>query len=216
MKRLMVKLGLTAMALGTLGGLVSPSVTASAKAKPTITNTDLKRYYKSSKSKTAFYFKTYKSGKKTGTLLILGDFGSSANVKYGVPSSIKLSKNRQTLTTKYRLIQFKTADNKTTTALSKKTYTFKLTKTSSTHFTTKIAGSNASRRLATSGKKYTYTKTKTSPGAKYAKKYVRPVLYQQYKKAFASLAKDQQKKFANQYADMGVKTMTNNFNYKIK
>jgi len=54
MKRLMVKLGLTVMALGTLGGVVAPSVSASAAKKPTINNTDLKRYYKNAKSKTAF------------------------------------------------------------------------------------------------------------------------------------------------------------------
>ena len=92
MKRLMVKMGLLVLAAGTLGGIAAPSVaSAKTKAKPTFTNTDLKRYYKSAKSKTAFYFKTYKSSGKTGTLLIFGDFnGANANVKYGVPSSIKL------------------------------------------------------------------------------------------------------------------------------
>ena len=216
MKRLLVKLGLTVMALGTLGGVVAPSVSASAAKKPTINNTDLKRYYKNAKSKTAFYFKTYKSGGKTGSLLIFGDFGSTPNVKYGVPTSTKLSKNRQTLTTKYKLIQFKTVDKKTTTSLTKKTYTFKLTKKSSTKFTAKIAGTKANRRLATTGKTYTYTKTKTSPAAAYGKKYVKPVLYKEYMKAFDSLSAANQKKFANQYANAGVKTMTNNFNYKVK
>ncbi|UIF28278.1 hypothetical protein KB236_06880 [Levilactobacillus brevis] len=216
MKRLLVKLGLTVMALGTLGGVVAPSVSASAAKKPTINNTDLKRYYKNAKSKTAFYFKTYKSGGKTGSMLIFGDFGSTPNVKYGVPTSTKLSKNRQTLTTKYKLIQFKTVDKKTTTSLTKKTYTFKLTKKSSTKFTAKIAGTKANRRLATTGKTYTYTKTKTSPAAAYGKKYVKPVLYKEYMKAFDSLSAANQKKFANQYANAGVKTMTNNFNYKVK
>ncbi|NLR08802.1 MULTISPECIES: hypothetical protein [Lactobacillaceae] len=216
MKRLVVKLGLTVMALGTLGGVVAPSISASAAKKPTINNTDLKRYYKSAKSKTAFYFKTYKSGGKTGSMLILGDFGSKPNVKYGVPTSTKLSKNRQTLTTKYKLIQFKTANKKTTTSLTKKTYTFKLTKKSSNKFTAKIAGTKANRHLATTGKTYTYTRTKTSPAAAYSKKYARPVLYKEYMKAFSSLSAAQQKKFANQYADSGVKTMTNNFNYKVK
>jgi len=217
MKRLMVKLGLTVMALGTLGGVVAPSVSASAAKKPTINNTDLKRYYKNAKSKTAFYFKTYKSGGKTGTMLILGDFGSTPNVKYGVPTSTKLSKNGQTLTTKYKLIQFKTSDaNKTTTSLTKKTYTFKLTKKSSTKFTAKIAGTKANRHLATTGKTYTYTKTKTSPAAAYGKKYVKPVLYKQYMKAFETLDTTNQKKYANQYANTGVKNMTSNFNYKTK
>ena len=216
MKRLLVKLGLTVMALGTLGGVVAPSVSASAAKKPTINNTDLKRYYKNAKSKTAFYFKTYKSGGKTGSMLIFGDFRSTPNVKYGVPTSTKLSKNRQTLTTKYKLIQFKTVDKKTTTSLTKKTYTFKLTKKSSTKFTAKIAGTKANRRLATTGKTYTYTKTKTSPAAAYGKKYVKPVLYKEYMKAFDSLSAANQKKFANQYANAGVKTMTNNFNYKVK
>ncbi|HJE86760.1 MAG TPA: hypothetical protein K8U88_04140 [Levilactobacillus hammesii] len=216
MKRLLVKLGLTVMELGTLGGVVAPSVSASAAKKPTINNTDLKRYYKNAKSKTAFYFKTYKSGGKTGSMLIFGDFGSTPNVKYGVPTSTKLSKNRQTLTTKYKLIQFKTVDKKTTTSLTKKTYTFKLTKKSSTKFTAKIAGTKANRRLATTGKTYTYTKTKTSPAAAYGKKYVKPVLYKEYMKAFDSLSAANQKKFANQYANAGVKTMTNNFNYKVK
>lgn len=216
MKRLLVKLGLVVMAMGTLGGVVAPSVSASAAKKPTINNTDLKRYYKNAKSKTAFYFKTYKSGGKTGTMLIFGDFGSTPNVKYGVPTARKLSKNGQTLTTKYKLIQFKTANNKTTTSLTKKTYTFKLTKKSSTKFTAKIAGTKANRRLATTGKTYTYTKTKKSPAAAYSKKYVKPVLYKQYMKAFESLTAEQQKKFANEYANKGVKTMTSNFNYKVK
>src|SRR5699024_5380334 len=100
--------------------------------------------------------------------------------------------------------------------LTKKTYTFKLTKKSSTKFTAKIAGTKANRRLATTGKTYTYTKTKTSPAAAYGKKYVKPVLYKEYMKAFDSLSAANQKKFANQYANAGVKTMTNNFNYKVK
>lgn len=72
MKRLMVKLGLVVLAAGTLGGVAAPSAaSASTKAKPaTFTNTDLKRYYKNASSKTAFYFKSYKSNGKTGTLLI--------------------------------------------------------------------------------------------------------------------------------------------------
>ncbi|MGQ4558266.1 hypothetical protein ACUIJQ_02980 [Levilactobacillus hammesii] len=216
MKRLLVKLGLMVVALGTLGGVVAPSVSASAAKKPTINNTDLKRYYKNAKSKTAFYFKTYKSGGKTGTMLIFGDFGATPNVKYGVPTARTLSKDKRTLTTKYKLIQFKTVNNKTTTSLTKKTYTFKMTKKSSNTFAVKIAGSKANRRLATTGKTYTYTRTKTSPAAAYAKKYVRPVLYKQYMKAFESLTPEQQKKFANQYANAGVKTMTDNFNYKVK
>lgn len=182
MKRLMVKMGLLVLAAGTLGGIAAPSVaSAKTKAKPTFTNTDLKRYYKSAKSKTAFYFKTYKSSGKTGTLLIFGDFnGANANVKYGVPSSIKSSKNKRTLTTKYKLIEFKTKDNKTTTSLSKKNYTFKLTKKTSTTFSTKVYGTKLNRRLATSGKSYTYTKTKTSPASAYAKKYVKPVMLKKY------------------------------------
>lgn len=156
MKRLMVKMGLLVLAAGTLGGIAAPSVaSAKTKAKPTFTNTDLKRYYKSAKSKTAFYFKTYKSSGKTGTLLIFDFNGANANVKYGVPSSIKLSKNKRTLTTKYKLIEFKTKDNKTTMSLSKKNYTFKLTKKTSTTFSTKVYGTKLNRRLATSGKSYT-------------------------------------------------------------
>ncbi|PBQ24428.1 hypothetical protein CNR29_10555 [Levilactobacillus brevis] len=219
MKRLMVKMGLLVLAAGTLGGIAAPSVaSAKTKAKPTFTNTDLKRYYKSAKSKTAFYFKTYKSSGKTGTLLIFGDFnGANANVKYGVPSSIKLSKNKRTLTTKYKLIEFKTKDNKTTTSLSKKNYTFKLTKKTSTTFSTKVYGTKLNRRLATSGKSYTYTKTKTSPASAYAKKYVKPVMLKKYTEAFDSastLTAAQKKAYATEYTNTAVKTMISNFNYK--
>ena len=72
MKRLMVA-RLTVMALGLRWGCCTKRIASAAK-KPTI-NTDLKRYYKNAKSKTAFYFKTYKSGGKTGTMLILGTLG---------------------------------------------------------------------------------------------------------------------------------------------
>lgn len=218
MKRLMVKLGLVLVAAGTLGGIAAPSV-ASAKTKaPTFTNTDMKRYYKNAKSKTAFYFKTYKSNGKTGTLLIFGDFnGKNANVKYGVPTSIKLSANKRTLTTKYKLIEFKTANNKTTTSLTKKTYTFKLTKKTSTTFSTKVTGSKLNRRLATSGKSYTYTKTTKSPAAAYAKKYVKPAMQKEYTKIFnesSELTEAQKAQYATQYTNNAVKTMVNNFNYK--
>lgn len=218
MKRLMVKLGLVLVAAGTLGGIAAPSV-ASAKTKaPTFTNTDMKRYYKNAKSKTAFYFKSYKSNGKTGTLLIFGDFnGKNANVKYGVPTSIKLSANKRTLTTKYKLIEFKTANNKTTTSLTKKTYSFKLTKKTSTTFTTKVTGSKLNRRLATSGKSYTYTKTSKSPAAAYAKKYVKPAMQKEYTKIFnesSELTDAQKKQYATQYTNNAVKTMVNNFNYK--
>jgi len=218
MKRFWIKLGLVVMAVGTLGGVVSPSVaSAKTKAKPTFTNTDMKRYYKSDKSKTAFYFKTYKSGKKTGQMLIFGDFGATPNVKYGVPTSIKLSKNKRTLTTKYKLIKFTTTDGQTTTSLTKTVYTFKLTKKTSTTFTTKLKGSKASRRLATTGTTYTYTKVKKSPAPAYAKKYVKPTLYKQYLKAFAdsgALTEEQQEEYATKYSDQGVTTMVNNFNYR--
>lgn len=219
MKRLMVKLGLVVLAAGTLGGIAAPSV-ASAKTKkaPTFTNTDLKRYYKSAKSKTAFYFKTYKSNGKTGTLLIFGDFnGNHANVKYGVPTSIKVSKNKRTLTTKYKLIEFKTADKKTTTSLTKKTYTFKLTKKTSKTFTAKVQGTKLSRHLANKGKSYTYSKVKKSPAASYAKKYVKPALQKKYTEVFNntdSLTTEQKKQYATQYTNTAVKTMINNFNYK--
>jgi len=219
MKRLMAKLGLVVLAAGTLGGIAAPSVaSASTKAKPTITNTDLKRYYKSAKSKTAFYFKTYKSNGKTGTLLIFGDFnGKNANVKYGVPTSIKVSKNKRTLTTKYKLIEFKTTNNKTTTSLTKKAYTFKLTKKTSTTFSTKVTGTKLARRLGTTGTTYTYTKTKTSPASAYAKKYVKPAMQKQYTDIFNntdSLTAAQKKQYATQYTNSAVTTMINNFNYK--
>ncbi|MCH4123637.1 MAG: hypothetical protein LKH74_07370 [Levilactobacillus sp.] len=219
MKRLMVKLGLVVLAAGTLGGVAAPSVaSASTKKTPTFTNTDLKRYYKNAKSKTAFYFKTYKSNGKTGTLLIFGDFnGNNANVKYGVPTSIKLNKTGKTLTTKYKLIEFKTTENKTTTSLTKKAYTFKLTKKSSTTFSTKVTGSKLNRRLATSGKSVTYSKVKKSPASAYAKKYVKPALQKKYTKIFNSsteLTAAQKKQYATQYTNNAVKTMINNFNYK--
>ncbi|AYM02586.1 hypothetical protein [Levilactobacillus yiduensis] len=219
MKRLMVKLGLVVLAAGTLGGIATPSVaSASTKKAPTFTNTDLKRYYKNAKSKTAFYFKTYKSNGKTGTLLIFGDFnGTNANVKYGVPTSIKLSANKKTLTTKYKLIEFKTASNKTTTSLTKKSYTFKLTKKSSTTFSTKVTGKKLNRRLATTGSSYTYSKVKKSPASAYAKKYVKPALQKKYTTLFNSsttLTAAQKKQYATQYTNNAVKTMINNFNYK--
>jgi len=221
MKRLMVKLGLVVLAAGTLGGVAAPSAaSASTKAKPTtFTNTDMKRYYKNAKSKTAFYFKSYKSNGKTGTLLIFGDFnGKSANVKYGVPTSIKVSKNKRTLTTKYKLIEFKTTDNKTTTSLTKKTYTFKLTKKSSTKFSTKVTGTKLNRRLASAtGKTYSYSKVKKSPAAAYAKKYVKPAMQKQYTDIFNNtdaLTAAQKQQYATEYTNNAVKTMINNFNYK--
>ncbi|WP_367296288.1 hypothetical protein [Levilactobacillus yonginensis] len=214
MKRFMVKLGLVAVALGTLGGVVAPSV-ASAKTKPTFTNTDLKRYYKNAKSKTAFYFKTYKSGKKTGEMLIFGDFnGKNANVKYGVPTSVKFSKNRQTMTTKYKLIEFKTTKGKTTTSLAKKAYTFKLTKKSSTKFSAKLTGTKFNRRLGTSGKTYSYTKTKTSPAKSYANKYVKPEMKKAYTEAFDSLPAADKQAAVKKYTNNAVNTMIKNFNYK--
>ncbi|WP_061776984.1 hypothetical protein [Levilactobacillus senmaizukei] len=216
MKRLVVKLGLVGLALGTFGGVLSPTV-ASAKSKPTFTKTDLKRYYKSAKSKSAFYFKTVKSGKKTGTILILGDFnGTSANVKYGVPSSMKISKNGRTLTTKYKLMQFKTKNGKTTTSLGKTNYTFKLTKKSASKFSTKLSGNKTNRRLATSGKTYTYSKVKASPAGSYSKKYVKPAMVKQQTKKYEGigLADAQVKKIATTYATTLSNTMVKNFNYK--
>ncbi|WP_418611217.1 hypothetical protein R0206_11195 [Levilactobacillus brevis] len=119
--------------------------------------------------------------------------------------------------TKYKLIEFKTKDNKTTTSLSKKNYTFKLTKKTSTTFSTKVYGTKLNRRLATSGKSYTYTKTKTSPASAYAKKYVKPVMLKKYTEAFDSastLTAAQKKAYATEYTNTAVKTMINNFNYK--
>ena len=98
--------------------------------------------------------------------------------------------------------------------LTKKTYTFKLTKKSSTKFTAKIAGTKANH-LATTERRTRIPRLRRVQPA-YGKKYVKPVLYKQYMKAFESLDTANQKKYANQYANSGVKTMTSNFNYKTK
>lgn len=209
---------MTMLAVGTMGGVFTPSV-ASAKTSVKFANKDLQSYYKSAKAKSAFHFETVKAStnsKKSATILVMGDFGSVPNVKYGALNSMKLSKNSKVLTMKYKLINFKTANGKTTTSLSKKAYTFKLTKKSANKFTTKLTGTKANRRLANSGKTYTYTRTKTNPAKAYAKKYVQPTMYKKYLKAFASIEATQAQKeqIATQYANQAVDTMVKNFNIK--
>lgn len=216
--RLWAKLGMAMLALGTIGGVLTPSV-ASAKTTPKFANRDLQSYYKSAKAKSAFHFETLKASKnskKSATVLVMGDFGSVPNVKYGALTSMKLSKNSKVLTLKYKLLNFKTKSGKTTTALSKKAYTFKLTKKSTNKFTAKLTGTKANRRLANKGKTYTYTRTKTNPAKAYAKKYVQPTMYKKYLKAFNSVEATQAQKeqIATQYANQAADTMVKNFSLK--
>lgn len=170
MRRLWMKLGVVTLTLGTFGGLATPSV-ASAKAKPRFKTADLTRYYKSAKTKTAFHIASLTDGKKTQPYVILGDFDKAINVQHGIlQGKGKVSKNGRTLTFKYKLVTYKTANQKTVQSLSKKVYTFKLTKKSATKFTAYLTkGTN--RRLATKGTKVTYTQTKTSPAQSYMNKY---------------------------------------------
>lgn len=211
---------MTVLALGTVSGVLTPSV-ASAKTKVTGTfaNRDLQSYYKSAKAKSAFHFETLKAGKnskKTATVVVMGDFGSVPNVKYGALTSAKYSKNKKVLTMKYKLVNFKTKNGKTTTSLAKKAYTFKLTKKSTNKFTAKLTGKKANRRLANSGTTYKYTRTKTNPAKAYAKKYVKPTMYKQYLKAFNSInaTQAQKKKLATQYVTQATNTKVKNFDLK--
>ncbi|KRK93968.1 hypothetical protein FD25_GL001297 [Levilactobacillus acidifarinae DSM 19394] len=203
---------------GTMGGVLTPSV-ASAKSTPKFVNQDLQRYYKSAKAKSAFHFATIQSttnSKKTAPILVMGDFGSDPSIKYGTITSLKMSKNNKVLTTKYRLLNFKQTGDKTTTSVSKKTYTFKLTKKSTNKFSAKLTGTKANRRLGTSGTTYTYTRTKTSPAQAYATKYVKPTMYKKYLKAFDSIdaTQAQKEQVATQYANEAVTNMVKNFNVK--
>ncbi|CAJ1229046.1 hypothetical protein LZY01_06040 [Levilactobacillus zymae] len=216
--RLWAKVSMTVLVAGTMGGVLTPSV-ASAKSTTKFVNRDLQSYYKSAKAKSAFHFATIQSttnSKKAATMLVMGDFGSDPSVKYGALTSLKMSKNNKVLTTKYRILNFKQSGDKTTTSLSKKTYTFKLTKKSTNKFSAKLTGTKANRRLGTSGKTYTYTRTKTSPAKAYATKYVQPTMYQKYLKAFDSIdaTQAQKEQVATKYANDAVTTMVKNFNVK--
>jgi len=218
MRRLGAKLGIVVLVAGTLGGLAAP-VGASAKKTPKIKNSDFQRYYKSAKSKTAFHFETIKSGKKTQNYIILGDFGSNPGVRYGVPTTkFKLSKNGKTLSTKYKLIQFKLVNKKYKTSLTKQTYTFKMTKKSASKFTSRLSA-NKNRHLNASGKAYSYTLTKSNPVVNYTNKYAKPTLYAEALAAVQSQYPDatetEQQAAANQLVDSATTNLIKNFNFKF-
>ena len=218
MRRLGIKLGVALVTLGTLSGMAVPSV-ASAKQAPSFKNSDLQRYYKSAKSKTAFHFKSVKSGKHVQNYLVLGDFGKQVGIRYGVPTTtFKLSNRGRTLSCKYRLINFKTTHKQTPQAsLSKKTYNFKLTKKSATKFTTKLS-TTKQRYLSTSGKTYTYTLTKKNPAKSYANKYAKPTLTKQVSQAldiqYPDVSAAERQKATTKQVNQYLKTLVANFNLK--
>lgn len=220
MRRFGVKLSAALLVAGTLSGLAVPTG-ASAKSQAKFVNSDFQRYYKSEKSKTAFHFETIQSGKKTQNYIILGDFGKNPKIQYAVPTTkYQLSKNGKTLSTKYRLIEFKASGDSYKASLSKKTYRFKLTKKSTSKFTTRLTTST-NRRFAASGKTttaYTYTRTKTNPVKSYANKFAKPTLQKQaaavVEAQYPDETSEQKAAMTSQLVDSAIKNMINNFNFK--
>lgn len=129
-----------------------------------------------SKAYYSFHWQTFKSGKKTGKVLVIGDFKNAA-VRYAVPTKYKLSKSHRTLTTYYRLMN----NNK----LAKTTYRMDIYKYSNSKYKVKLNQYKAGLLPSYKGKSYTAKVTKSSPAQSYATSYTKNKLFNDaYKKTY--------------------------------
>lgn len=144
-----------------LGGIVASQQPTTAHASNTISSTP-SGHFKISQADYTFHWQTFKSGNKRGSVLVFGDFKQPA-VHYAVPTKYKLSKNRRTLTTYYRLM------NKD--KLAKTTYRMDVYKYSNSKYRVKLNQYKAGLLPSYKGKTYTATITKSSPAQYFATTY---------------------------------------------
>ncbi|MFC6255119.1 hypothetical protein ACFP1H_11060 [Secundilactobacillus hailunensis] len=151
-----------------LGGVAASQEPTMAKSSNTISSIP-SGHFQSSKAHYAFRWQSVQSGKKKAQVLVLGDF-NKPSVQLGYPTKYKLSKNRRTLTTYYRLSSSKGK-------LGKTTYRMDVYKYSSSKYRVKLNQYKAGLLPSYKGSAYTFNVTKKSPAQNYATTYTKPKLF---------------------------------------
>lgn len=157
MKRLGTKL-LVALTV-VLGGLVASQQPVAAHASTTFSASLIPNgHFQNAANHYAFHWQDFKEGKSKGQVLIFGDFSGDIKhpaIQFGVPTKYKLSKNRRTLTTYYRLMNSK--------GQLSGTYRMDVYKYSNSKYRVKLNQYKAGLLPSHKGASYTFNLTKNSP-----------------------------------------------------
>ncbi|GAT17849.1 hypothetical protein [Secundilactobacillus silagei] len=157
MKKLGTKL-LVALTV-VLGGLVASQQPVTAHAATTFSSSIIPSgHFQNAANHYAFHWQSFKAGKSKGQVLIFGNFNGDVKhpaIQFGVPTKYKLSKNRRTLTTYYRLTSAK--------GKLSSTYRMDLYKYSNSNYRVKLNQYKAGLLPSYKGSSYTFNLTKNSP-----------------------------------------------------
>ena len=129
-------------------------------------------YFSSKKAGFSFYWKNLKTNRGIQTMLVYGDF-KAPQLQIAVPTLNKLSKDKHTFLSNYKMVSSKGK-------LLKQQYYFKMKKLSSTKYQVKLACYNGGRVPSAKGKSFTFTKTKKSPAKSFASAYSKPAFMKKY------------------------------------
>lgn len=129
-------------------------------------------YFKSARAQFAFHWKNVKTKQGIQTVLIFGDF-QKPQIQTAIPTGNKISANKKTFYSTYRLINSNGKLQPTETS-------FKIIQLGKNRYQVHIATTGTGRIAKSGGKSYTFTRTKTSPAKTYANAYSKRVLNQRY------------------------------------
>lgn len=176
-KRFKAFLGITTIALG-FGfswSTLKPAITTQAATQ--FSSKDISGpngYFKSAKAQFAFHWKYLRTNRGIQTILIFGDF-KTPQLQIAVPVLNRLSTNKKTFTTNYKMVNSKGK-------MLKQKYYFPIKQLSANRYQIKLARYKNGRVPSAKGKTYVFTKTNTSPAKSYAYKYSAKSLKAQYTK----------------------------------